>query len=317
MRRVKLAVAIAAGLLVGSPLLAQPPGGFGGPGGGGNAGLASSISQNKKLQEELKVESGQLDKLAAALAKVREDLRDDSAKLRDRNTPAAERTEITTKIREANAKAVSSILSADQLKRLHQIENQQGGLGAFAKEDMQKALKLTDEQKERVTTITKELDADRRELFGAGPGGGAGGGNARLSPEAMTKWQELQKEAKAKVLSALTDDQKTAFKDLTGAPFDLGQPTFGGGGFGGAGGGGGFGGFAPTPPGKILSTNVQNTLKLSDEQKKQLEDLQKELDGKLEKILTDEQKKQLQELKDRPAGGFGQLGGGRPRQKKE
>ena len=173
MRRVKLAIAIAAGLLVGSPLLAQPPGGFGG-GGGGNAGLASSISQNKKLQGELKIESSQIDKLVAALAKVREDTRDLSTKLRDRNTPAAERTEITAKIREANAKAVASILSADQMKRLHQIENQQGGLGVFAKEDIQKSLKLTDEQKERVTAITKELDADRRELFGATFGGEIG-----------------------------------------------------------------------------------------------------------------------------------------------
>ena len=133
----------------------------------------------------------------------------------------------------------------------------------------------------------------------------------------MTKWQELQKEAKEKVLSSLTDGQKTAFKDLTGEPFDLGIPTFGpgAGGFGGGagfGGAGGRGGFALTPPGKILSTNVQDGLKLSDEQKKQLEELQKETDSKLEKILTDEQKKQLDEMKNRQPGG-----GGRPRQKKE
>jgi hypothetical protein len=46
-------------------------------------------------------------------------------------------------------------------------------------------------------------------------------------------------------------------------------------------------------------------LKLTAEQKKQLQELQKEVDGKLGKILTDEQKKQLKDPRDRGPGGFG------------
>lgn len=66
----------------------------------------------------------------------------------------------------------------------------------------------------------------------------------------------------------------------------------------GPGGPGGPGGAFPAPPqpGQILPQFLQDQLKLSDEQKKQLTDLQKDVDGRLGKLLTAEQNKQLQEL---------------------
>jgi hypothetical protein len=75
----------------------------------------------------------------------------------------------------------------------------------------------------------------------------------------------------------------------------------------GKGGKGGFGGFVRTAPGTILSTTIQETLKMTDAQKKDLEALQKEVDEKLAKILTEDQQKQFKELKE-SRGGFG--GGG-------
>jgi outer membrane protein assembly factor BamB len=85
----------------------------------------------------------------------------------------------------------------------------------------------------------------------------------------------------------------------------------GGPGGGGPGGPGGFGG--PAQPGQILAPPLQERLKLTDEQKKQLQELQKEVDGKLAKILTDEQQKQLKEMPQGfgpgGRGGFGGPGG--------
>ena len=87
---------------------------------------------------------------------------------------------------------------------------------------------------------------------------------------------------------------------------------FGKGGFGEKG-GKGFGGMMggmPTP-GQILGTGLQEMLKLTDAQKKDLDALQKEVDTKLDKLLTDDQKKQLAEMKERGArGGFGGEKGG-------
>src|SRR5262245_1774870 len=75
---------------------------------------------------------------------------------------------------------------------------------------------------------------------------------------------------------------------------------------GGPGRPGGFG----TPPGMVLSPRVQETLKLSDEQKKKVEEMQKQVDANLQKILTEAQAKQLKDLKDNAGRGLGGLGGG-------
>jgi poly(3-hydroxybutyrate) depolymerase len=82
-----------------------------------------------------------------------------------------------------------------------------------------------------------------------------------------------------------------------------------GAGFGGA--GRGFGGFG-TPPGTVLSPRVQENLKLTDEQKKKFEELQKEVDTRVQKILTEEQNRQLKNLQDNGGRGSARgLGGGR------
>ncbi len=84
---------------------------------------------------------------------------------------------------------------------------------------------------------------------------------------------------------------------------------FGGGGFGGGGfGGRGFGGFGPrTKPGQLMSPTLMDTLKLTDEQKKQAAELQKHVDEQLGTILTAKQK---QRLKDLQSGGMGPGGPG-------
>jgi hypothetical protein len=341
MRLFRFSVALMAALLIASASQAQQPRQGGGAGGGGfgSGGLASSISRVKVLQDELKVDADQVEKLTAALTKAREDSRELSAKLFNRDTPAEERTEITKKIQEINTKAVGSVLKPEQVKRLHQIENQQAGLALFTREA--ETLKITDEQKEKIAAIIKELAADRRELMGSaagaggagrrpgaggaggaggnrGPGGAAGGGFGRLDPETTKKLESLQKEALASAVKVLHDDQAATYKEMTGEPFTLpaGALGFGGaggpgGGFGGGAGGfgtGGFGGFGGgAAPGTILSAGTQTTLKLTDEQKKELEAIQKEVDAKLEKMLTEEQRTQLKTMKDRqanpPAGG--------------
>jgi outer membrane protein assembly factor BamB len=106
------------------------------------------------------------------------------------------------------------------------------------------------------------------------------------------------------VTTAITDKQRKPSAGFGGA---------GGGGPGGSGpgGGGGPGGFGGAPqPGQVMPSFLQERLNLTAEQKKQLEELQKEVDGKLGKILADEQQKQLKET--RPGAGRGGPGGRGP-----
>jgi EF hand len=67
--------------------------------------------------------------------------------------------------------------------------------------------------------------------------------------------------------------------------------------------GGPGGRFGPPRPGQIMPMFMQEALKLTASQKKQLDELQKDVDAKLAKILTDEQKTQLKEM--RPGRGPG------------
>lgn len=101
-----------------------------------------------------------------------------------------------------------------------------------------------------------------------------------------------------------------------------GKGGFGKGGFEGKGGfgkggRGGFGQGGPRfQPGQVLPPFLMERLELNDEQKKELEDLQKDIRRKLDKILTDEQRDTLKEMAERPPfggpggpGGFGGPGG--------
>lgn len=95
-------------------------------------------------------------------------------------------------------------------------------------------------------------------------------------------------------------DMNEAFRQPMG-------PGMGGpGGPGGRGpGGGGFMMMPLAPPGTILPGPLQDDLKLTGDQKKQLEKLQKDTEEKLVALMTDDQKKQWKEMKDRFPGGPG------------
>jgi hypothetical protein len=63
--------------------------------------------------------------------------------------------------------------------------------------------------------------------------------------------------------------------------------------------------------GQILPSFIQDRLQLTDEQKKQVQDLQMEIDKRLANILTAAQNKELAEMRTRgPGGPGGQRRGG-------
>ena len=87
------------------------------------------------------------------------------------------------------------------------------------------------------------------------------------------------------------------------------------GGFGPPGGPGGPGGpmMGPPRPGEILPSFLRRALDLTADQNAQLDELQKDVDSRLAKILTDSQKKTLDQMRRRGPGGPGGFGppGGR------
>ncbi|HEX4592050.1 MAG TPA: hypothetical protein VH120_19100 [Gemmataceae bacterium] len=62
--------------------------------------------------------------------------------------------------------------------------------------------------------------------------------------------------------------------------------------------------------GRVLPPFVKDQLNLTEDQEKQIADLEKDVKAKLMKILTADQQKQLQEMRPRGPGGPGGPGGG-------
>jgi hypothetical protein len=127
------------------------------------------------------------------------------------------------------------------------------------------------------------------------------------TPEGMRGHFEAQNKLRpdylAKVEKLLTDDQKKTLETLRNELPGFGPI--------------GFPQFPPAimrPFGQsigapFLPADAQKELKLTDDQKKKVEELQKDLETKIMGLLTDEQKKAFEEMKKRP-GGFGPGGFG-------
>ena len=134
----------------------------------------------------------------------------------ERQNLAAKMTEVNTKVQgEINTK-LKAIVSADQYKRLGEIQLQanllnQGPL-ALTATAIATELKLTDEQKEKLTDLATEYAAKQRELRMGGT----------VDAEAMNK---LREEQTTKTVEVLAAEQKTKLETLKGKAFDV--STFG------------------------------------------------------------------------------------------
>lgn len=176
------------------------------------AGGVAGLLENESVQKELKMEKDQADKVKEAVAKVTDKHKDERAKLADlgREERRTETQKLNAIVNAEVMAAIGDILKPEQVKRLKQIELQQAGSRAFTRADVATALKLTDEQKEKIKTINEDAGKQLAEL--------RQGGNAQNNRE---KIAAVNKETTEKVQGVLTDDQKKAFKEMTGEPFTI------------------------------------------------------------------------------------------------
>ena len=183
----------------------------GGRGFGGGGGMLLS---NKSVQEELKLDSEQTEKATkwaeeqrAKFTEAREkfkDLSDD-----ERRTKMQEMMKAST---EESRKTITTLLKPEQLKRFDEISLQQRGIQAFTDAKVQEQLKITDEQKSKLAEIAKEIGDKRREVMQDNQGDFAA---------IREKMAPITKEAHEKAASLMTAEQKSAWKDLVGAHFDI------------------------------------------------------------------------------------------------
>lgn len=200
----------------------QPGGGRGMMGGFGS--IYGYLSNNKDLQAELKVTDEQKKKFEE-IAKAQQ------GKMRElftgggfgRDATDEQRKEMREKMDKFAAetkKAYEEALTPAQAKRITQIGYQQQGIRAFSNKEVQTALKMTDDQKEKIKGVMETYMKDAQELRGGRDRG------QRPSEENQKKLEALRKDAEEKVVAALTDEQRKSWKDMTGEKFDVSKLTF-------------------------------------------------------------------------------------------
>lgn len=122
----------------------------------------------------------------------------------------------TQETRERLNKALPDILSPKQLKRLDQIQIQVNGIASFKRPDVQKKLKLTDEQKAEIRKIGDGLKQDVAEVLKD-----ASTAPLRKGLGAIVKVKELKNTATQKAIGKLTSAQKQTWQEMTGEKFEF------------------------------------------------------------------------------------------------
>jgi hypothetical protein len=165
------------------------------------------------VKEELELTPAQVRRIEQAVDRVSMSHGQDYSRIAAlKDNPAAQRArlqELYKRLAAETMRAVGGIVSAEQMKRLREVGIQVTGIEALANADVQKKLALSDEQKARVVELRDDYLEKRRPLFE----------KSRVLPEDREKIKELHREATAKGLSLLTDEQQKTWKELTGKPF--------------------------------------------------------------------------------------------------
>ena len=160
------------------------------------------LLRQKSVQKELKLSD-------EAVKKVMEFTNSESGeygkalKLAER-----ERTAKFNELEAANKKFLEDNLSADQRKRLGQITLQVTGLYQLGRQDVAKALNLTEEQQTKFEELQKETRKALEEIITSTERAGK---NEKLA--------KLREENKKKIMAVLTDEQKAKVKEIVGEPF--------------------------------------------------------------------------------------------------
>jgi hypothetical protein len=209
-------VALAISLAVCLTSAAQAQRGRGGFGGG--MMTTTALLTNPGVQKEIGLTPDQIKKITDVTKEIRDKHQDERAALRDlQGDERREKTQALNKTVADETKAgLKGVLKPDQEKRLNQIFLQTRGVSAFADADVQKKLKLSDDQKEKLKTIADDSQKDLAEIFQ-----GLRGADAEARQEAMKKIAAIRKEAMDKAKDVLSADQKKDWEDMTGKPFTV------------------------------------------------------------------------------------------------
>jgi hypothetical protein len=186
-----------------------------------------SLLFHPDVQQELKLSKEQTGKLEEVLGKVMTKYTPDFEKFAKTPPTPEEVQKIQIALHEDSNKAIAGVLDDKQYRRFKQIGWQMLGIGSLLDPDMQKELKLSDEQKKKLEDIgkdaakkglelNKKLQSDEQSKKGEDPAE-----RAKRYRQAKEQYDAINKEAETKAHEVLTEDQKKGYKEAMGEKFTV------------------------------------------------------------------------------------------------
>jgi RNA polymerase sigma factor (sigma-70 family) len=182
-------------------------------------GGAGSLLRYDDVVKELQLTDEQSKKAAAGLAVIGKMQASHAMKMQTLSGPEriAKEEEGYNSIDAEGDKLAREVLTPAQLERLKQIEVQHLGFAALFRESVEQTLELTDEQMRSLLALKRRHEAQDSKLRREA------GRNAN-SPETRAKLRELERVTFSEAMATFSDGQKAMWKKLTGAPFEIQWP---------------------------------------------------------------------------------------------
>jgi Spy/CpxP family protein refolding chaperone len=219
MRRVHsyLVLAVVFALVTVSIAAAQAQAPAGRQGFGRTRGSFVGLLSLEQVQKGLKLSEDQIAKVKEIGEKLRTEMREQFAGLRDIQDMQERRAKMTELSNQSDQKArgqLREVLSREQMMRLFQIRLQvRGTLDALNNRWIAERLKLTDEQKKKAADLEKATQDKMFQAFSQ---------MRDLSrEERREKFTKMRNEAEEKALGVLTAEQKEALQKMKGQKLEL------------------------------------------------------------------------------------------------
>jgi hypothetical protein len=168
------------------------------------------LVQMKEVQDELKLTDEQKEKVTDLLYSEAGSLGAQQAMPDVQSLSREERLAVSQEWRRQQNqridRALANVLAPEQMRRYRQLRLRESGLFAFSDPDVRESLRLSDEQKVKITALTNDFSRERRKLRGW----------------ALDKRRALDQHFTDKVVSELLSaEQRARWREMAGPPFEL------------------------------------------------------------------------------------------------
>jgi len=190
-------------------------GGPGGPGGMMGPIPMARLATDEKVQQALKLSGEQKDKIKSINDETRDAMESMRKELDNGGRPDREKMK---KVMDDASEKLGKVLDESQQKRLMGVFLQVNGPIALVDRSVEKALDITDEQRDKLHEMLGPPRDGRGEGRGAAKGEGRGEGKGDAGAGSFRERREkMQKEA----IAVLTSDQQKKLEELKGEKIDV------------------------------------------------------------------------------------------------